>query len=40
MIENEILPTEDRKQIAEYNAMLMKIQNVRKALDKLDSMKT
>ena len=40
MIENEILPKEDRKQIAEYNAMLMKIQNVRKALDKLDSMKT
>jgi hypothetical protein len=40
MIENEILPEEKRKEIAEYNAMLMKIQNVRKALDKLDSMKT
>lgn len=33
MIENEILPEEQRKEIAKYTAMLQKIQNVRSALD-------
>jgi hypothetical protein len=29
MIENEILPYDQRKEIAKYTAMLQKIQNVR-----------
>lgn len=33
MIENEILPEEQRKQIAKYTAMLRKIQNVRNAMN-------